>query len=73
MTHAFWGSAAALVQLCRGWLWCDAQAVRGAALRSSLSVLRRESCNYQRQETLSPLAQRARIDGWRACELAMRL
>ena len=53
--------AAALVQLCRAMmvqgLWCDGPqaAVRPAALRSSLSVLRRESCNKpETGESLSP-------------------
>ena len=62
-------------------LWCSCAgagygvmglraAVRGAALRSVLSVLRRESCINQRQETLSPLAQTSRIDAKERYELA---
>ena len=66
MTHAFFFGVVRFALA----LWCSCAgagygvmglraAVRGAALRSVLSVLRRESCINQRQETLSPLAQRA--------------
>ena len=79
MAHAFvlvfrCGSGAAVQGLwCRGYGVMGLRAaVRAAALRSSLSVLRRESCNKPETVTLSPLAQRA-VSTRLSCELAARL